>query len=144
MAQQAILDTGVVYSAFVRHDQHHETGLAVIKDADRGSLPQLIVLDFVLAETMNALTHQLVPPDPREALSMLERSTGFDIVRTTGTVWSRGRTVFLNRDHLSFVDALLVALARERELPYLYSFDTGFDDIDGVHRLNTNVNPYGP
>lgn len=143
MAQRGLVDTGVVYSAFYRRDQHHETGLAVVRDADAGALPQLVVLDFVLAETMNALTRQLAPDESREALSMLEASAGFDVVRTSASVWARGRTLYRRLDRLSFVDALLVAFARERGRPYLYSFDTGFDGVDGLHRLNTNVDPYG-
>lgn len=143
MGQQALVDTGVVYGAFHRRDQYHETGLAIVRDADEGALPQLIVLDFVLAETMNALTRQLAPDESREALSMLEASAGFDVVRTSATVWARGRTTYSRLDHLSFVDALLVAFARERGRAYLYSFDTGFDGVDGVQRLNTNVDPYG-
>lgn len=144
MAQQAIVDTGVVYSAFYRRDQHHETGLAILRDADRGALPQLVVLDFVLAETMNALTHQLEPAEAREALSMLEASPGFDIVRTSAPVWNHGRETYVRFDHLSFVDALLVAFASERTMEFLYSFDTGFDRVDEVQRLNTNTDPYAP
>lgn len=144
MAQRALVDTGVLYSAFQRRDEHHETGLAIARDADRGRLPRLDVLDFVLAETMNALTQQLRPAQSREALSMLETSPGFDVIRTSGAVWARGRATFASVDRLSFVDALLVAHAREREVPYLYAFDTGFDGLDEVRRLNTNIDPYGP
>lgn len=144
MAQQALVDTGVIYSAFHRRDEHHETGLRIVKDADSGRLPQLVVLDFVLAETMNALTHLLVPAQATEALSMLKASDGFDIVRINTAVWSAGQEIFTRIDPLSFVDSLLVAFARERDLPFLYAFDTGFDRIEGIQRLNTNLDPYEP
>lgn len=144
MATEATVDTGVLYSAFYRQDQFHETGLAIVADADTGRLPQLAVLDFVLVETMNALTQQLDPEQCRSALSMLELSSGFEVVRTPGPVWIRGRDTFRQLDHLSFVDALLVALARERDTSFLYSFDTGFDGVDGIQRLNTNTDPYDP
>lgn len=144
MAQRALVDTGVIYSAFHRQDEFHETGLAIVRDADQHALPQLIVLDFVLAETMNALTQQLVPEDAQAALEMLESSTGFELARTSATVWARGIDVYKRIDRLSFVDSLLVAFCREHDCPFLYSFDAGFDGIDDVRRLNTNANPYAP
>lgn len=142
MAQQALVDTGVLYGAFHRRDQYHETGLAIVRSADRERLPQLIVLDFVVAETMNALTQQLPPADAQTSLEMLEASTGFELVRTSSTAWARGVTTYKQFDHLSFVDSLLVAVARERECSHLYSFDSGFDGIDGIQRVKTDADPY--
>lgn len=144
MAQRAIVDTGVLYAAFHRRDEFHDTGLAIVRGADAGELPQLHVLDFVLAETMNALTTRLAPTDSRTALDMLETSTGFDLTRTSNAVWARGLAIYRDVDPLSLVDAVLVAFAREHDCPYLYSFDTGFDVVEDVTRLNTNVDPYAP
>lgn len=144
MSQQALVDTGVVYAAFDRRDQYHDTGLAIVRGADDRSLPRLVVLDFVLAETMNALTRQLEHEEAVAALSMLERSVGFDVRRTNDRIWDRGLAGYEDYAHLSLVDALLVAFARETECEYLYSFDSGFDVVDGLQRLNTNVDPYEP
>lgn len=144
MAQQALVDTGVLYAAFQGQDQAHDTGLTIVKGADRKELPQLVVLDFVLAETMNALNKQLSDDDARRALSMIESSVGFDITGTSGVVWTRALARFREIDRLSLVDAVLVAFSEQRDRPYLYSFDTGFDGIRGLTRLNTNVDPYAP
>lgn len=144
MSQQALVDTGVLYAAFDRNDQYHDTGLAIVRSADCGSLPQMVVVDFVLAETMNALTQQLAHDDSVDVLSMLERSVGFDIQRTGDRVWDRGLAAYESHAQLSLVDALLVAFSRETDCRYLYSFDDGFDSVDGLQRLNTNVDPYDP
>lgn len=144
MAQRALVDTGVLYAAFQRRDDFHETGLSIVRDADRGELPQLVVLDFVLAETMNALTRRLDPGDARRSLEMLEASAGFEITRTSNVVWSAGLATYRQLDRLSLVDSILVSYCREREASYLYSFDTGFDDVGGITRLNTNADPYAP
>lgn len=144
MAQRALVDTGVLYAAFQRRDEFHETGLSIVRDADRGALPQLVVLDFVLAETMNALTQQLAPADARRSLEMIEESEGLDIARTSNAVWAAGLATYRRVDRLSLVDSIIVAYGRERDRPYLYSFDTGFDGVEGLTRLNTNTDPYGP
>lgn len=138
------MDTGVLYAAFHRRDEFHDTGLSIVRGADRDVLPQLLVVDFVLAETTNALTLQLLPGDARRALEMLETSTGFEIGRTSNAVWARALATYRQIDRLSLVDAVLVAFCRERDVPYLYSFDAGSDGIEGLTRLNKNSDPYGP
>jgi len=140
--QRALVDTGVLYGAFLHRDHHHDTALAIVRAADDGELPVLVVVDFVLAETLNALTRQLDHGDAVQALSMLEESTGFTIERTTATEWTRGLATYREQGQLSLVDSLLVASAEENERPHLYSFDDGFDSVRGVKRLNAATNPY--
>lgn len=43
-------------------------------------------------------------------------------------MWARGITTYEQFDRLSFVDSLLVAVAREYSS---YSFDSGFDAVMG-------------
>ncbi|WP_275039333.1 hypothetical protein [Halococcus thailandensis] len=37
---------------------------------------------------------------------------------------------------------ILIAYARKTDDSYIYSFDDGFDSVDGVQRLNASTNPY--
>ncbi|GAA0477931.1 PIN domain-containing protein [Halococcus dombrowskii] len=138
MVQHALVDTNVLYGALQKRDQFHEEGLAIVTAADAHDLPVCIVLDFVLAETMNALTQELAHEETTEALSMVRESAGFEIRRTTNEVWATGLGVYEAHAHLSLVDAMLVAYARETDSSYIYSFDDGFDSVDGVRRLNTS------
>lgn len=39
-------------------------------------------------------------------------------------------------------DAVIAASMQRRELEYLYSFDDGFDAVDGICRLATRNNPF--
>lgn len=142
MAQHALVDTNVLYGAFQKRDQFHGAALSVVKGADASDLPVCVVLDFVLAETMNALTLEIAHEEAMEALSMLKRSSGFEVRRTPTEVWAAGLDVYERQAHLSLVDAILVASAREMGTPYLYSFDDGFDSVDGIRRLNAATNPY--
>lgn len=142
MAQEALVDTNVLYGAFQRRDQFHDEALPIVKGADSHALPTCVVLDFVLAETMNALTQELAHEETTKALSMLRESSGFEIRRTTNEVWNSGLGVYERYAHLSLVDAVLTAYAREANTPYLYSFDDGFDSVEGITRLKTATNPY--
>lgn len=138
----ALVDSNVVYGAFHRRDQYHDDALTIVRAADRGKLPELVLADFVLVEVMNGLTQVVTHEETQTALDMLEESIGFRIERTTDQTWFRGMTVYREESHLSLVDALLVAYARDRELDYIYSFDSGFDSVDGVERLVTPDDPY--
>lgn len=142
MTQYALVDTNVLYGAFQKRDQFHDEALSIVTAADVHDLPVCVVLGFVVAETMNALTQELAHEETTTALSMLRESTGFDIRRTTNEAWTTGLGVYEGGVHLSLVDAILVAYARTTDTPYLYSFDDGFDSIDGVQRLHTLTNPY--
>lgn len=112
MAQHTLVDTNVLYGAFQKQDQFHDEALAIVKGADARDLPVCIVLDFVVAETMNALTQELAHEETTEALSKLRQSAGFDVRRTANEVWTVGLGVYERYAHLSLVDAILVAYAR--------------------------------
>lgn len=142
MAQQSLVDTNVLYGAFQRRDQFHDEALSIVKAADARDLPVCVVLDFVLAETMNALTQEITHKETTEALSKLRQSSGFEVRRTPNRIWTAGFGMYEQYAHLSLVDAILAAYISEADTPYLYSFDDGFDSIDGVQRLNVPINPY--
>lgn len=140
----ALVDSNVVYGAFHRRDQYHDEALAIVRAADRGELPELVLVDFVLVEVMNGLTNVIAHEETETALDMLEESVGFRVERTPDRTWFRGIAVYREEGHLSLADAILVAHARDRDVEFVYSFDTGFDSVDGVRRLVTPDDPFEP
>jgi predicted nucleic acid-binding protein len=140
--QTALIDTVVLYGALNKADQHHEQALPIFRKIDSGELPVGVILDFVYAETFNALTSSLGHDDCLEAAEILERSGGFEVERTSRDVWMMGQKVYEENPHLSFVDSVLVAHADVNNLDYIYSFDSGFDSIEELRRIKTDTNPY--
>lgn len=51
-----LLDTSVLFAAAYRRDSAHDDALPILRGIDDGSLPEGVVLDYVLAETLNGLT----------------------------------------------------------------------------------------
>lgn len=139
---KALVDTCVLYAAFDRRNSRHDTGLAIVRDADAGRLPELVTPDVVVAETMNALTQRISHDATVDAIERLEASEGFTIGRSTEQQWALGREIYERHPPLSYVDSLLVAWCRDRDIQYVYSFDTGFDRMEASTRLNTNANPF--
>jgi predicted nucleic acid-binding protein len=140
--QTALIDTVVLYGALNKGDPHHGQALPIFRKMDSGEIPVGVVLDFVYAETFNALTSSLGHEDCLEAAEILERSGGFEVQRTSRDAWMKGKKVYGSNSHLSFVDSVLVAHAEVNNLDYIYSFDSGFDSVEGLRRIKTDANPY--
>lgn len=141
---KAGVDTTVLYAAGNENSQRHERGFDLVQAADRRELPELLVPDVVLVETMNGLTRDVGHETATDMLDRLETSTGFDIERVPNSIWHAGIGMFRSVERLSLADGIIAAFLRERDVEYLYSFDGGFDGLDGITRLGSTTNPYGP
>lgn len=74
-------------------------------------------------------------------LDELQESGGFEIVYTTKSDFDAGRSLFRRYEGLSLTDGVLTAYMQRTGIGYVYSFDTDFDAVDGITRLDTAVNP---
>ena len=52
----ALIDTTVLLAAAYRRDGSHDATLPVLRGVDNGTLPEVVVLNYVLAETLKRLT----------------------------------------------------------------------------------------
>lgn len=140
----AALDTTVLYAAADASDARHDDALPIIHGVDDGSLPGGVVVDFVLAETLNGLARNVSHASAVDYLNRIETNDRFEVERPTDAAFATGKTLFRRHERLSLVDGLVVAFLRERGIEYLYSFDAGFDGFDGLTRLVTADDPYAP
>jgi len=139
---RAVVDTTVLYAAANRRASRHETAISIVRGADRGVLPQFLVPDPILVETMNGLSRDVGAETATDVLGRLQRGDQFDVRREPDTVWQTGLDLFHRVDRLSLADAIFVASARHHEIEYGYSFDDDFDGIDGLTRLATADDPF--
>jgi len=139
---RAIVDTSVLFAGAYRRDGAHETGSAILHGLDDGSLPEPLVLDYVLAETLNGLTQTVDHQAAVDFFERVDRNERFHVVRLSTDAFATATSLFSQTPPLSLVDAALVALARETDCGYVYSFDSDFDRLDDVERLDTAVDPY--
>ena len=131
----AVIDSVVIIGAFYRSDQWHAKSTPIIRSVDDGE-PPAIITDFILAEVLNFL-HQKAGHDAAvETLEALESSENITIVRITDSQFSDGKALFAKYPRLSLVDALTVACMKELGITGIYSFDTDFDGIPGITRMD--------
>ena len=141
---RALLDTSVLFAAAYRRDTAHDAALPILQGVDDGSLPEAVVLDYVLAETLNGLTTHAGHDAAVDFLDRIEENTYFHIDSLTADALATGKALFRQHEPFSFVDACIVAYMQTEGLGYLYAFDNDFDAVEDVYRLNTATNPYDP
>ena len=140
----ALIDTTVLFAAAYRRDSSHEAALPILRGIDDGSLPEAIVLDYVLAETLNGLTTHAGHNAAVDLLDRIEENSRFHIDSLNADAFATGKNLFRQHGPLSFVDSCIVAYMQTEGLGYLYAFDDDFDAAEDMFRLDTATNPYGP
>jgi predicted nucleic acid-binding protein len=141
---RAVLDTTVLFAAGYRRDEFHETGLAIVAGIDDGSLPDGVVLDYVLAETLNGLTAHAGHDAAVDFLDRIEENARFHVDSLSRDALATAKARFRRHAALSFVDACLIAYMESEGLGYLYAFDDDFDRAEAVYRLDAPNDPYAP
>lgn len=141
---RALVDTSVLFAAAYRRDARHDDGLPILRGVDDGTLPEAVVLDYGLAETLNGLTAHAGHDAAVDFLDRLEENARVHVETLTADGRATAKSVFRQHAAFSFVDACLVAYMRAEGLGYLYAFDDDFDAVDDVYRLANAANPYQP
>ena len=141
---RALVDTTVLFAAAYRHDGAHDDALPILQGIDDGTLPEAVVLDYVLAETLNGLTTHAGHDAATDFLDRMEENTRFHIDSLTGDAFATGKALFRQYERFSFVDACIVAYMQTEGLGYLYAFDNDLDAAEDVYHLDTVTNPYQP
>jgi predicted nucleic acid-binding protein len=101
-----------------------------------------VILDYVLAETLNGLTTHAGHAAATDFLDRIEGNARFHVESPTADAFATGKGLFRTYEGFSFVDACIVAHMRTEGLDYLYAFDDDFDAAEGIRRLDTPTDPY--
>lgn len=141
---RALIDTTVLFAAAYQQDGAHDDALPILQGIDSTALPEAVVLDYVLAETLNGLTTHAGHDAATDFLDRVEKNARFHIESLTTDAFATAKALFRQFDRFSFVDACLVAYMQAEGLGYLYAFDDDFDAAADISRLDTATNPYQP
>lgn len=141
---RALIDTSVLFAAAYRRDRSNDEALPILRGIDDGSLPEAVILDYVLAETLNGLTTHAGHDAAVDLLDRIEENARFHIDFLSRDAFVTAKALFRRHRPLSFVDTCIVAYMQTEGLGYLYAFDNDFDAVEDVYRLDTATNPYDP
>jgi hypothetical protein len=141
---RALVDTTVLFAAAYRSDGAHDDALPILTGIDAADLPEAVILDYVLAETLNGLTTHAGHDAAVDFLDRIEENALFHIDSLNADELATTKALFRQYERFSFVDASIVAYMQAEGLGYLYAFDDDFDAAPDVYRLDTATNPYHP
>lgn len=141
---RTLIDTTALFAAAYQRDGMHADGLSLLRGIDKGSLPEAVVLDYVIVETLNGLTTHAGHDAAVDLLNRIEENARFHVESLNEDAFATAKALFRRHRPLSFVDACIVAYMQTEGLGYLYAFDDDFDVADDVYRLDTATNPYDP
>lgn len=141
---RALVDTTVLFAGAYRRDSAHDDALPVLTGIDSAALPEAVILDFVLAETLNGLTGHAGHDAAVDFLDRIEENARFHIDSLTAEAFATAKALFRQYEGFSFVDAAIVAYMQAEGLGYLYAFDDDFDAPTDIYRLDGATNPYEP
>ena len=141
---RALVDTTVLFAAAYRHDGAHDDALPILRGLDTGDLPEAVILDYVLAETLNGLTTHAGHDAAVDFLDRVEENTRLHVDSLTTDAFATAKGLFRQHERFSFVDACIVAYMQLEGLGYLYAFDDDFDAAEDVYRLDVATDPYQP
>ena len=141
---RALLDASVLFAAAYHRDSAHDDALPILQGIDDGSLPEAVVLDYILAETLNGLTAHAGHDAAVDFLDRIEENERFHIEPVGRGALAAGKAAFRRYESFSFVDGCLVGYMQTDGLRYLYAFDDDFDVAEDISRLDTATNPYNP
>ncbi|WP_144921104.1 PIN domain-containing protein [Halorubrum salsamenti] len=139
---RALVDTTVLFAAAYRRDSAHDDALPILRGIDTADLPEAVILDYVLAETLNGLTTHAGHDAAVDFLDRVEENTRFHVDSLTTDAFATAKALFRQHERFSFVDACIVAYMQAEGLGYLYAFDDDFDAAEDVYRLDVETNPY--
>ena len=106
---RTLIDTTVLFTAAYRPDGSHDAALPVLQGIEGGTLPEAVVLDYALAETLNGLTTHAGHDAPVDLLDRIEKNARFHIDSLTTDALATGKALFRQHEPLSTVDACIVA-----------------------------------
>ncbi|MFB6236593.1 MAG: type II toxin-antitoxin system VapC family toxin [Halopenitus sp.] len=138
----ALLDTNVLFASASARDEYHDRAREIVRGIDHGELPETIVTNYVIAETLNLTGEKLGADAATQLLDRLIAGAHFEITHAPKADYNAAQALFRRYGELSFVDSTIAAYMDRENVEYLYSFDDDFDTVEGVTRLETANNPF--
>lgn len=138
----ALLDTNVLFASASSRDEYHDRAREIVRGIDHGDLPEAIVTNYVVAETLNLSGEKLGAAAANQLLDRLIEGAHFEIVHAPKADFNAAQALSRRHSELSFVDSTIVAYMDRDDVEYLYSFDDDFDAVTHLTRLETADNPF--
>jgi hypothetical protein len=129
------IDTGVWIAAIAKRDSHYQDAKKIIEWIDQQSQYRIVVTNLILAEVANFLMKKKYLQYARALVDLFNDNVKIDLYYDDETISRLAIDLFKRSDRLSYVDANSVVFCRQLNCDYLISFDSDFDGIEKITRI---------
>jgi len=136
MKMACMVDSGVWISAFNKKDIRHGEGKAIVSAISDGKVPGVLVTDYIFNEVVTYIRKKIDFNASVQASNALLDSNNIKIINVDDSTFLSAIQIFQKYDQLSFTDASIVVIMKNSNVKWLYSFDSGFDGINDIQRLD--------
>lgn len=122
--------------AFNPKDAYHDRAKPILEAVTDGELGRIIITDHIFGEVVTYTRRKIgVEESVKAARAMLD-TDHVEIVVINDDLFSASYHIFERYPQLSFADAASIVVMRDRDATEIFSFDSGFDGVREVNRLN--------
>ncbi|MBU4138323.1 MAG: PIN domain-containing protein [Euryarchaeota archaeon] len=129
------IDSVVWIGAKLKNDQWHKESAKIIDRFIKKEIKKAIVTDYIILESVNFILRKGGFDVALETLEIFENHERIEVINIDEITFARASAIFRKYPGLSITDASTIAVMEEFEINYIYTFDKGFDKIDGIVRL---------
>jgi len=95
---RALIDTSVLFAAASKRDTSHDAALPVLHGIDHGTLPEAVVFEYVLAETLKGLMTHASHDAAVDLLDRIVENAHFHIDSLTTDALATRKVLFLQHE----------------------------------------------
>ncbi len=136
-----LIDSGVWIAAFNKKDAHHVQGKTIISAITDEKLTDVLITDYIFNEVVTYTRKKLGSEVSLRIAAALLDSSHVRIITIEESVFMSSFHIFQKYDALSFTDANIVVVMKNLRIKHLFSFDSGFDSVNDILRLESLPDP---
>lgn len=139
---QFFIDSGVWIAAFNKKDKHHTAAGKIIHHLLDEQIDKVYISDYVFDEVTTYIKKKISPESSILVAEAMLDSHRIEIIFMNEKIFNASYHIFKMYDRLSFTDASIVVMMKNRKIKQLYSFDSGFDSVKEIQRLSILINSF--
>lgn len=135
MSIRAIIDSNIFIASWHKRDQYNEQSIKILKKIATGEIHDVYITNYIVMEVVNFLMKKTSFSVAQEALNYLTKTDRIHVTYIDRLFSFAIEQLFTKYNVLTLTDCSLVAIAQQEDINTFYSFDTGFDRVKSIKRL---------
>ena len=128
------IGTVTLFAGFFQDEKHHSGAKKTLEEIVEGKIRNIVYSDYILDELLTLTRAKKGPMISRKILEEILYSE-LGMLKVEQSHLQLAYEIFKKYENLSFTDSTTVALMLDLGIKEIYSFDSDFDSVPGITRL---------